>query len=366
MYLAFHRYASDTYLHGALPNRVLQHRPFCSHQIVAQDEPSSYIEDPTRNMAQMVPKTSPALSPVERLPAEVVQNIATHLLGTYKGLPKDTAFVSDAGASSFDGLLEFRAASRTIWSKTEYIFNASFETAVIEYGATSLLRLWGLSNNKNLRSRVKSLVFVRPPVDAYIETPEDRQKLIAIFMAPGMNKATPDFDFITALITLALRRLRLHSIFIAPSLVTFHSERVIVPNGPLYPAPTVIVYAVLLSKVWLKRLEMGGGDWGTCQGIQPPETQIAACGRLGWSQVREITSISLVLSSCNCKLRPAHVQPMTHVLTTRRLLQTKWHRSNAARRMEPRASISQVRQSINRRVMAIPTSTRSLVADRDF
>jgi hypothetical protein len=269
---------------------------------MANNKPHTGADDLLSTTAQITLEVPPTLSSFERLPTEIVQQIATDLLRSYQGHPRDTIFVNDAGASSFNGLLELRATSKTILAKTEHVFSRSFETTVVGYEAKSLLRLWDLSVNETLCLRVRSLVFVRTPdVDIGYKT-HHCEKLIDVLNTRGMREVVSQFDLITAMITMALKRLGLHSVLVAPSLVTYYSRDITDIASPAWPATTVILNSVLLSKIWLKRLEMGGGEWGTCEGIQPPETQIAACSRLGWSQVRNLTSISLSLSASNCEL----------------------------------------------------------------
>jgi hypothetical protein len=267
---------------------------------MANKKPHAGADDLLSMRAQMALEAPSTLSHIERLPTELVQHIATSLLRSYKGYPRDTIFVNDAGASNFNGLLELRATSKTILAKTEHIFNLTFETTIVGYEAKSLLRLWDLSVNETLCPRVRSLVFVRAPgVDTGYKI-FHCEKLIEVLNTRGMREVVSQFDLITAMITMALQRLSLHSVLIAPSLVTYYSRDITDTWAPAWPATTVILNSVLLSKIWLKRFEMGGGEWGTCEGIQPPETQIAACSRLGWSQVRNLMSISLSLSASNC------------------------------------------------------------------
>jgi len=271
------------------------------------DKPHAGKDDLTNSMAQMALRSPHTLSHIEQLPAELVQDIAAYLVRGYQGDPRDNTYVREAGASSFDGLLELRATSRTILAKTEHVFNGSFETAVIGYEAKSLLRLWKLSTNSTLCPRVRSLVFVGSPLKIFTDKAYHQQNLIEFLDSPGMNELLLRLDMITALITTALEKFQLHAVLIAPSLVTFYSRDVTDMTSPAWPATTVIFNSVLLSKIWLKRFEMGGGEWGTCEGIQPAETQISARGRLGWSQVQDLISISLCLSSSDCESFPANV-----------------------------------------------------------
>jgi hypothetical protein len=281
---------------------------------------------------QAVLDASRTLSRFETLPTETIQHIASHLLRGYKGHPQDTLFVSDAAGSDFDGLLAFRATSSTILAKTEYVFNGFFETTVVGYEARSLLRLWDLSTNNSLCQRVRSLVFVAKP----LQTPTDRvqhfHRISEVMVNKDVQELIPHNNVVTALITVALRRFRLHSVYVAPSLVTHYPKANLQASAAHHP-PTVILNSVLLSKVWLDRFKMGGGSWGTCHGIRPSATHIVAWEKRGWSQVRNLTSISLTLSSSDCE-STSSLQSIGSLLTKYSLLHGQWPSIDAAWGME--------------------------------
>ena len=244
------------------------------------------------------------LSAIEILPAEVVQNIASYLLCGYRRDPEDTIFVSDAAGRSFDGLLELRATSRTLRAKTDYIFNNCFDTLIVGYEPQGLLRLWAISNNDTLRHRVRSLVFVARPLGTVADQVQGYRKLGEVAKIPEVRQLSRQDSLDTIVIAAAMKRLRLHSVFIAPSLITWYSEWVLEASDVHHP-PTVILNATLLSRVKIERFEMGGGSWGSCHGIKPYATDLPALAKSGWSQVRNLTSITLTLSSSGCKSRAA-------------------------------------------------------------
>jgi hypothetical protein len=295
-----------------VPIPYTEHEPAAASATMAFAGPHVNSNEFIDTNGQVVLDASRTLSPIETLPTEIIQHIASRLLRGYKGHPQDTIFVSDAAGSNFDGLLEFRATSRAILAKTDYVFSGFFEITVVAYEARSLLRLWDLSANSSLCQRVRSLVFVARPAQTPAYNARHYQKISEVKKAPEVQEVIVHNNMVTAIITVALRRFRLHSVYIAPSLVTCYPTANLAASTTQHP-PTVILNSVLLSKVWLDRFEMGGGSWGTCHGIKPPATHIVCLEKRGWSQVRNLTSISLTLSSSDCESTSS---PSEHWIST--------------------------------------------------
>jgi hypothetical protein len=75
-----------------------------------------------------------ALSAIEMLPTELVEQIASYLIDDYKPPREDDEISADFGPCvAFGGLLEFRKTSRLIQQKTGLLFARCFETHIVKF-----------------------------------------------------------------------------------------------------------------------------------------------------------------------------------------------------------------------------------------
>jgi hypothetical protein len=200
----------------------------------------------------------------------------------------------------FFGLMEFRETSRTIRSKTEFSFNACFETHALSFTDGSILSLLEMSYHEGIRSRMRSVTFVAPYPNwnrySYYGRPRYENRLKLAAELPEVRDLLRCHPINTSIIAAALRRLRVTSVILGPSLVTTHwddcqqSELDKVMN----PA-TIIFNATILSKIRLECLYMDMSDWGTFQGMQPDPTCHYLIEARPLSYLENMTTIALAL-----------------------------------------------------------------------
>jgi hypothetical protein len=262
---------------------------------------SSTTEDrPVDVIQQPVSGSSHPLSAIEKLPTELLQHIASYLLCDYPAVEEDLLFADFTTCPGFDGLMEFRETSRTIHVKTEFTFASCFETHALSFTDGSILGLLEMSYHEGIRFRMRSLIFMAPDLAhkyrCQIDTPEHRRRLDAIAQLPDVQKLLPCYPISTVLITAALKRLRLTSIIVAPSLVTTHNDGYRKSKVPKDAnSPTSIFNAAILSKIRLERLEMSMLDWGTYEGMQPDKTCLYQIYDRSLAHLEAMTSLTLVL-----------------------------------------------------------------------
>ncbi|KAH3914522.1 hypothetical protein HBI56_095070 [Parastagonospora nodorum] len=240
------------------------------------------------------------LSTIERLPTELLQHIASYLLRRYPTFEEDLMLPEFTSCPGFFGLMEFRETSRTIRSKTEFTFNACFETHALSFTDGSILSLLEMSNHEGIRSRMSSVTFVAPYPNwnrySYYGHPRYEHRLKLAAELPEVRDLLRCHSINTSIIAAALRRLRVTSVILGPSLVTTHwddcqqSELDTVMN----PA-TIIFNATILSKIRLECLYMDMSDWGTFQGMQPDPTCYYLIKARPLSYLENMTTLALAL-----------------------------------------------------------------------
>ncbi|EAT88064.1 hypothetical protein SNOG_04304 [Parastagonospora nodorum SN15] len=166
------------------------------------------------------------LSTIERLPTELLQHIASYLLRRYPTFEEDLMLPEFTSCPGFFGLMEFRETSRTIRSKTEFTFNACFETHALSFTDGSILSLLEMSNHEGIRSRMSSVTFVAPYPNwnrySYYGHPRYEHRLKLAAELPEVRDLLRCHSINTSIIAAALRRLRVTSVILGPSLVTTH------------------------------------------------------------------------------------------------------------------------------------------------
>ncbi|KAF1942062.1 hypothetical protein EJ02DRAFT_182933 [Clathrospora elynae] len=248
------------------------------------------------------------LSPLERIPTELLEQIASCLVCNSGMDPLDAACLDDTDAVfGFGGLLELRATSRTIRAKVDYTFTGCFKDLIVSFTERSSLGLLELSHDETLRHRVRSLIFVAPKLSkldirSNKETICYRRRLEAAMRIQEMQDLVVQHPRITALLIVAMDRFRkLKYVCVAPSLNRCYPKKVrdsITGENP----PVVVLSAAILSKPWLERLEIGTGGWGSYNGMQPSTISRIVSGIRSRVQLQDLTSLTLCLNGSTLPL----------------------------------------------------------------
>jgi hypothetical protein len=255
-----------------------------------------------------------ALSAIEMLPTELVEQIASYLIDDYKPPREDDEISADFGPCvAFGGLLEFRQTSRLIQQKTGLLFARCFETHIVKFTDPGILRLLDLVTCERIGFRIRSLIFVAP--DTNCDSAHGHNNALYMDALTAYSQIESVCDWLrcnptnTSIIAAVMKRLQLLSVFVAPSLVKQRSMSYRQRHWGLdtHP-PTVIFNAMILSGVRLEQFEMGVPEWGQYTGIIPVANCLNVIPIKPWV-LEDLTSITLVLAKPTCKLPiPIYVQ----------------------------------------------------------
>jgi hypothetical protein len=254
-----------------------------------------------------------ALSTIETLPTELVEQITSYLIDDYKPLrEEDETCASFGHCMAFGSILEFRQTSRAIQEKTCLLFARCFETHIVIFTDPDILRLLELVTCEYIGFRIRSLIFVAPEKNDVSAHGHNNALYMDALTAYSQDESVCDWlrcnPVNTSIIAAAMNRLQLLSIFVAPSLVKQHSMSYRHRHWGLdtHP-PTVIFNAMILSGVRLEQFDMGIPDWGQYTGIMPVANCLNVVPIRTWV-LEDLTSITLVFAKQTCKQPvPLHV-----------------------------------------------------------
>jgi hypothetical protein len=247
-----------------------------------------------------------ALSTIETLPTELVEQIASYLICNYKPPREDDKISVDfGGCVELSSLARFRQTSRSIHQKTGLLFARCFETHVVTFTNSGILGLLEMATCEYIRFRVRFLIFMAPDPDRTSAYGDDDALYKDALSAYSQNQNV--FERLrydptnTTMDVAAMKRLQLVSIFVAPNLVKQHSMGYRHRHWGLdaHP-PTVIFNAMILSGLQLEQFDMGIPDWGSYAGMMPAANCLNVFKLRHWA-LEDLTSITLVLSKPMCK-----------------------------------------------------------------
>lgn len=269
-----------------LPEELLDY--IASHILGGESDSASeaYENNATRTTLHEHPK----LSALENLPTEVLQQLAQYCICGNN---------SQGEFSHYDGLLEFRAVSRTIRAKTDHVFVRSFNLHAVRFSKKGIVGLFELSNCEPLMSQIQTLVF-RAPKDCEDDQPSDStywQRVSKAIEIPEVRGMLLHESFETALLAVALRRLSLRSIFVAPSLNKSYPEELHRLEASIsgHP-PTMIFNAIIRSEATVQHLNFTPGGWGTYHGIRPTAMRLSQTVLKNSARFEELTELTLNLT----------------------------------------------------------------------
>jgi hypothetical protein len=247
-----------------------------------------------------------AISTIETLPTELVEQIASYLIDDYKPLREEDETCADFGhCMALSGLLEFRQTSRAIQEKTGLLFARCFETHIVTFTDPGISRLLDVVTCEHIGLRVRSLIFVAPDKNVVSAHGYNNALYMNALTAYSQDESVCDWlrcnPVNTSMIAAAMNRLQLLSIFVAPSLVKQHSMSYHHRHWGLdtHP-PTVVFNAMILSGVRLEQFDMGIPDWGQYTGIMPVANCLNVVPIRTWV-LEDLTSITLILAKQTCK-----------------------------------------------------------------
>lgn len=241
-----------------------------------------------------------SLSTIERLPTELLQHIASYLVRRYPTFEGDLMLPEFTSCPGFFGLIEFRETSRTIRAKTDFTFNAYFETHALSFTDGSILSLLEMSYHEGIRSRMSSVTFVAPYPNwnrySYYGHPRYERRLKLAAELPEVRDLLRCHPINTSIIAAALRRLGVTSVVLGPSLVTTHWDDSQQSECDKVVNPAAIIFnATILSRIRLECLYMDMADWGTFQGMQPDLTCFYLIKARPLSYLENMTTLALAL-----------------------------------------------------------------------
>jgi hypothetical protein len=252
-----------------------------------------------------------ALSMIETLPTELVEQIASYLIHDYKPPREDDEMSVDfGGCVELSSLAKFRQTSQSIHQKTDLLFARCFETHVVTFTNSGILRLLEMATCEYIRSRVRFLIFMAPDPDRAPAYGDDDALFKVALSAYSQNQHVSEwlrYDptnttiDVAAMIAAAMKRLQLVSIFVAPNLIKQYSMGHRHRDWGLdaHP-PTVIFNAMILSGLQLEQFDMGIPEWGSYAGMMPATNCLNVFKLRHWA-LEDLTSITLVLSKPMCK-----------------------------------------------------------------
>lgn len=275
-------------------------------QLGSLKEPLAAVNLSTEVAQHVKPKSLRTLSKIEKLPTELVEHIASYLLRRHPAFQEDIKLVGFATCPGFDGLLEFRATSRALRAKTDFMFTRCFETHAVSFTDGGILGLLELTYQENVSSRIRSLIFTAPNPNfgdkRTFQEPKYLRMLNSAAQLPEVRFLFRYHPINTAIVTAALKRLRLTSVTLAPSLVESGYPGYCSLQRSTGTHPIAAIFnATILSKLKLQRLDMSMLRWGTYEGMQPAESCLSYMKVRSWAHLWSMTSLTLVLDNCGCK-----------------------------------------------------------------
>ncbi|CAA9958124.1 hypothetical protein PTMSG1_01697 [Pyrenophora teres f. maculata] len=159
------------------------------------------------------------LSHFERLPTELVQQIASYLIHLYDH-GESVLYAQKYHAFECKDFLPLRLTSRTIAAKVDYEFTRGFRTHIVQYSEEGIRKLLCLSKTAT-RNRVRALMFVAARDMATTDIPDQTVPSLAIAIDnESLKKSLKEGAIKAAMLVKALKKFSstLRLICVAPSL----------------------------------------------------------------------------------------------------------------------------------------------------
>ncbi|KAE8850700.1 hypothetical protein PTNB85_01116 [Pyrenophora teres f. teres] len=159
------------------------------------------------------------LSHFERLPTELVQQIASYLIHLYDH-GESVLYAQKYHAFECKDFLPLRLTSRTIAAKVDYEFTRGFRTHIVQYSEEGIRKLLCLSKTAT-RNRVRALMFVAARDMATTDIPDQTVPSLAIAIDnESLKKSSKEGAIKASMLVKALKKFpsTLRLICVAPSL----------------------------------------------------------------------------------------------------------------------------------------------------
>ncbi|KAK1915150.1 hypothetical protein P3342_002957 [Pyrenophora teres f. teres] len=210
------------------------------------------------------------LSHFERLPTELVQQIASYLIHLYDH-GESVLYAQKYHAFECKDFLPLRLTSRTIAAKVDYEFTRGFRTHIVQYSEEGIWKLLCLSKTAT-RNRVRALMFVAARDMATTDIPDQTVPSLAIAIDnESLKKSSKEGAIKASMLVKALKKFpsTLRLICVAPSLNKCYPYEVMADSSKQHQ-PTVILDSVLQAKCHVKIFRVDTirhHGWGTSNGI---------------------------------------------------------------------------------------------------
>jgi hypothetical protein len=278
------------------------HECDCPSPCLTSSAPPSTLPAETVSVAgePAVEEESPALSAIEKLPTEIVQHLASYLIHEDDETEYNHYDSANIQRCAPSGILNLRTTSRTLQTKTEYVFAQCFTVKIVTFDLSSLARLVQLSRSPAYSPLVRDLVFLAarhgPPA---MNQSSDEDHLSASINEDlavegmGFRQAKE-----TTLLIMALNGfLNVKTIIIGRSLQDLYPARVRQSSLAKH-APSMILAATVLGSLSLEHLYMNKWTNDAFHGVKP---RILDNFQLEMNKFRYLKTIRLTLISRNCK-----------------------------------------------------------------
>ncbi|EDU40400.1 predicted protein [Pyrenophora tritici-repentis Pt-1C-BFP] len=208
------------------------------------------------------------LSHFERLPTELVQQIASYLIHLYDhGEP--LLYVQKYHESKCNDLLPLGLTSRTIAAKVDHYFTRGFRTHIVQYSEEGIRKLLCLSKTAT-RNRVRALMFVAARDMATTEIPgQTTSNLVVAIDNESWKKSSKEGAMKAAMLVKALKKFpsTLRLICVAQSLNKCYPYEVLADSIKQHP-PTVILDAILRAKCPIRIFRVDTRFLGNCSNLK--------------------------------------------------------------------------------------------------
>ncbi|KAH7087532.1 hypothetical protein FB567DRAFT_443119 [Paraphoma chrysanthemicola] len=257
--------------------------------------------DPPGAMSLSGTSTRRPLSGIERLPTEVVQQLASYLIIEIPSLDRSERRPNEPRLFRPGKLATLRAASRVLRAKIEYIFKQCFAVKLVPFHKYSLHRLYQLSLCPAYATLVRELSFVPHSVSAIEDDWQnnDNWALDAAMADSKVAQLRSKHAEETSFLILALNGFdNLMAIEVSPDLQQPTSANVR-RHSLLSHSPTKIMAAIMESKSHLKSLAFVDSQARASEGLTP---RILSRPSADVRVFNNLKTIALTLTCRNCEL----------------------------------------------------------------
>jgi hypothetical protein len=247
--------------------------------------------------------TDSHLPTLEALPTEIIQQVASYLVREDHDIDANRWDAKSKVRIAPVGICQLRAASKTLWAKTEHVFPRCLAVKVVAFDMLSLVKLFDLAMSESYASRVQSLVFVasrdksNDGIHKILMVPHNLHNG-AVATARSMRLLCQQATEVLYMM-IAFRLLQnLQTVMVSSSSIQHCYPASVRQKCLAKHPPTMILAAAVASEAQLQHIVMCDRKTGAAHGVKP---RILDRFLPKIVQFNTFKTISLVLTTQNCR-----------------------------------------------------------------